>query len=164
MLWCIGPSFSWDGLSYEKSFCFIQLLFFLLEIIALQCCVSSCCTTVNQYMNTYIPSFLSLPPGPSHPSRSSQRTELEFPVLYSSFHILYYASYLFYTWPHIYVSAAPPSSSHPPLSWFICTYFSRFHIYGLIYNTCFMKSVSNLQSILESVLPIVLCKLMVTLG
>ena len=45
--------------------------------IALPCCVSSCCTTMWITEYTYIPFLLSLPPTSlSHPSRSSQSTEL----------------------------------------------------------------------------------------
>ena len=61
----------------------ILLLFHSLKkfnwrIIALQCYVGFCYTTVQiRYKYTYIPSLLSLPPNStSHPSRSSQSSRL----------------------------------------------------------------------------------------
>ena len=69
---------------------FFNLTFYNWSIIYLQC-VHFCCTIMwVSCMYTYIPSLLSLPPTPtlSHPSRSSQRTELR-SLCYS---------HLFYTW------------------------------------------------------------------
>ena len=98
-------------------------------------------TTTTIY--THVPSLLSLSPlPPAYPSRSSQSSRLGSPCYIATFH------YLSYTWWGIYVNTIsqfiPPSL--PLLSPQFCSLlgssvpFSTFHIYALIYETCFSLS------------------------
>ena len=117
---------------------------FFFIIVALQCCVIFCSTAKRiSYTYTYIPSLSSLPPMPiSHPSRSSQSTQL------SSLHQIPTSS-PFYTWQCIFINSS--LLIHPPFSVSTCPFFmsaslslpcklvhlyhfSRFHKYALIYN------------------------------
>ena len=124
------------------------------RIIALQCCVGFCYTT----MQTSHISPLPLEP-PSHPHSHLAplghcRAHGGLPMLYRGFLLAIY-----FTCVTIYVSAT--LSVHPTLSFphwvhksilYICIfipalhilhwyYFSRFHIYALIYDICFSLPV-----------------------
>ena len=68
---------------------FLFFSFFNWSVIALQCCVSFCyITTCISHMYRYIPSLLDLPPTspPSHPSMSSENTELSSLSYTAAFH------------------------------------------------------------------------------
>ena len=138
---------------------FFFLIFFFLSIIASQCYVGFCSTMkwIN-YMYTYIPSFLDLPPSPpSHPQIITE-PRAELPVLYSSFPLA-----VSFTQGSVYVTPDSSQASHPqpyPMSACPCicictsTYASlflpwneahlynssRFHIHALIYDICFSLS------------------------
>ena len=67
-------------ISNWENVCFIVIFFFYWNVIALQCYINLCYTTMwISCMHTYIHEPLeppSHPPHPSHPSRSSQSTKL----------------------------------------------------------------------------------------
>ena len=87
--------------------------FFILRIIALQCCVVFCCTMKwIPCMYTHFPSLLDLPPTPptSHPTHLRHHRAPSW-ASYATQGVP--TSYLFYAWWCIYVS--PNLSVHPGL-------------------------------------------------
>ena len=74
------------------------------SIIALKCSVGSCRTAQSiSHIYTCISSLLDLPPPPSHPSRSSQRSKLSSLCCTAAA-----TSCLLYTWEGVYASATLP--------------------------------------------------------
>ena len=119
--------------------------FFDWRIIALQCGVGFCHTTIG---HTFPPSWASLHPHPT--PLGHHRVLARPPVLDSSSpltayftHVVYICQCYFLTlsqllpllWPQVCSLYLRLYSC--PANRFISTIFSRFHIYALIYDTCF---------------------------
>ena len=128
------PKFPSLCISHCICYSFFKINFYW-SIIASKCCISFYCTAkgINSTC-TYFPSLLDF-----LPIQVTTMQYVEFPLPYSVFSLVIYVihstnSINALIWISQFLS--------PPLfplgiHYLICIYFSRFHIYTLIYNTCF---------------------------
>ena len=128
-----------------------------LNWIALQHRVGFCHSSTESAIGIYMspPPWTSLPPPtPLHPSRLSQSTRFENPVLYWKFPLAIYFAYG-NTFVSLWHSQFVPHFPFPTVStslFSVCVsnaalqtgssvpFFSGFHIYALIYDICFSLS------------------------
>ena len=130
-------------------FVFLILFYFYWSIIALQRCVSFCCTVKwISCMYTYIPSLLHLPPTlPIPPLWVITEPWAELPVMYSRFPLAIYFTHGSVFMPNLISQFIPPSPSSPmstrlfsmsvflflPCKWVHLYHFSRFHIWLFVF-------------------------------
>ena len=112
----------WQHISLQHGLLNFFLIDLYWSVIASQYCVSFCCTTKwISHMHTHVPisppSWASLPPSLSHPSRSSQSTELISLCYVAASHqptILHLVEYICQCYSHFTpASLSQPMSSSP---------------------------------------------------
>jgi len=106
----------------------------LLYSVVLVSAVQQSESAIYIYIYIYIPPEASLPPAPSHPSRSSQSTELSSLCYTASSHwlaILHGTIYIYMYICVLYIYCYSPNSSHPQLPP-LCSHIGSLHL--LLYS------------------------------